>query len=163
VNFNQSDLANPWFRVLVSFVDGLIIFVVILLSIFTLFIPILLLILLSFYLYIWRGQTPAMYLFKLRVISVNTGEQAAPLTMVLRMVAMNGLSYVVSFVTAGLGLLLWFACIAPMFFNQNRQEVWDLMVSTTVVKDPQGTYARSSASKSKSATAALADDLDLDL
>jgi uncharacterized RDD family membrane protein YckC len=163
MHFDQNDLASRRFRLFVSLTDWIIFFVTLVLGYITLFVPLLLMAGLSFYLYVWRGQTVAMYIFKLRVISINTGEQAAPLTMVLRMLIINLLSFVFGFFTAGFGLLLWLACMSPMFFNEKRQEVWDFLASTTVVKDAQGTYARSSASKSKSATAALADDLDLDL
>lgn len=93
----RSHLANPRLRIAVSIVDAAIVWVTILVSFFTLFLPLLVLIGLSIYLYIWQGQTPAMYLFKLRVVSVNTAEQASPLTMLLRMVIINVIAYVVGF------------------------------------------------------------------
>ena len=159
----KANLSDPWRRILVDIVWIAIVYATIFVGLFTFMIPVVVLAGLTFYLYFWRAQTPAMYLFKMRVVSVNTGEQAAPLTMLLREVVILVISVVLTPFTFGFSLIVWAGCVAPMFFNEQRQEAWDMLVSTTVVDDPHDSFRKDPGAGGKTAKQALADDLDLTL
>ena len=103
-----------------------------------------------------------MYLFKMRVVSLKTGEQATPLTMLLRELVVLVISLAVV-PSGGWSAIFWIACVIPMFFNSYRQELWDLVVGTTVVDDPVDIYRRNPSNTTKASIDSFADDLDFDL
>lgn len=158
----KNNLSDPWRRILVDVVWVAMVYACIFIGLFTFMIPLIVLLIISCYLYFWRAQTPAMYLFKMRVVSLKTGEQATPLTMLLRELVVLVISLAVV-PSGGLSAIFWIACVIPMFFNSYRQELWDLVVGTTVVDDPVDIYRRNPSNTSKSPIDSFADDLDFDL
>ena len=82
---------------------------------------------------LWRGQTPAMQIMKMRTVDCATGRQASAGKMFVRNVLVQGL--------CGLFLVTLVGGAITMFMNDRRQTVWDMAVDTTIVDDPQGLFA----------------------
>ena len=85
-----------------------------------------------------KGQTPAKQILKMRVVEMNTGQVASYGKMFVREFLLKGIlmSIVVS-VTFGLGLILYFW----LTWDDKNQELWDKMLSTVVVDDPDDALA----------------------
>ena len=81
---------------------------------------------------IWgRGQTPAKQLLNMRVVKKDTGKAAGWGTMFLREVPCKFIIGIVASITLFI-IYLW-----PLWDKEN-QELWDKMVDTVVVDDPNG-------------------------
>jgi hypothetical protein len=76
------------------------------------------------------GQSPAKQLLGMRVVKLRTGTKATWGTMFLREVILKPI------IGFGLG---WFFGIVYfwLLWDKNRQELWDKMISTIVVNDPE--------------------------
>jgi uncharacterized RDD family membrane protein YckC len=77
-----------------------------------------------------KGQSPAKQLLGVRVVKLRTGTNATWGTMFLREVILKPI------IGVGLG---WFFGIVYfwLLWDKNRQELWDKMISTIVVNDPE--------------------------
>ncbi len=78
-----------------------------------------------------RGQTPAKQLLNMRVVKLETGRAASWGTMFVR----EWIAKTIIWLLAGLTLyivLFW------VTWDRNNQELWDKMVGTVVVNDPDG-------------------------
>lgn len=87
-------------------------------------------------LYIYpRGQTPAKQLLKMRVVRVDQGEAADIWWMVLRELV---LKMIPSLFLLG---LLWVAVSGLAILTNDRlQALWDKMLKTVVIDDPDNLY-----------------------
>ncbi len=85
-----------------------------------------------------RGQTPAKQVLNMRIVDMNTGQVDGYGKMFVREFLLKGvaMSIVVS-VTFGLGLILYFW----LTWDDKNQELWDKILSTVVVEDPDGALA----------------------
>jgi uncharacterized RDD family membrane protein YckC len=81
-----------------------------------------------------NGQSPAKQLLGMRVVKLRTATKATWGTMFLREVILKPV------VGIGLG---WFFGIVYfwLLWDKNRQELWDKMISTVVVDDPEKALA----------------------
>ena len=78
---------------------------------------------------IWKnGQSPAKSILKMRVVKMATGEKATRGTMALR-------ELVAKLVLSIFGIVYAIAALW-LLWDPNRQTLWDKMVGTTVVNDP---------------------------
>ena len=81
---------------------------------------------------IWgRGQTPGKQLLNMRVVKKDTGQAASWGTMFLREIPCKFIIGLVASITIFI-VYLW-----PLWDKEN-QELWDKMVDTVVVDDPDG-------------------------
>jgi uncharacterized RDD family membrane protein YckC len=89
-----------------------------------------------------KGQTPAKQLLGMRVVNVRTGRAASWGTMFLRELVLKlVVTYVAGIATFGLLLLVsdfW------LLWDRDSQELWDKMLNTVVVNDPEKSLAPSS-------------------
>lgn len=76
-----------------------------------------------------RGQTPAKQLLGMRVVRIRTGTRATWGTMFLREVIAKWLIGVLSVFTLGI-VNFW------LVWDKSNQELWDKVVGTVVVDDP---------------------------
>jgi uncharacterized RDD family membrane protein YckC len=76
------------------------------------------------------GQTPAKQLLGMRCIKLRTGTRASWGTMFLREFIAKPVIAVLSWLTLGI-INFW------LIWDPNTQELWDKMVGTIVVNDPQ--------------------------
>ncbi len=126
----QSDLADPWRRVLAHLIDAVLLFATLIVG-WLIWAVILL----------WFGQTPGLQLLKMRVIDLSTGQRASFGKMFLREVVVTaGLMLVTAPLSPVFSLLASISLVIPMFFNPFRQDASDLMVGTSVVDDPDGRF-----------------------
>ena len=78
---------------------------------------------------IWKnGQSPAKSILKMRVIKIATGQRATRGTMALR-------ELVAKLVLSVFGIVYAIAALW-LLWDPNRQTLWDKMVGTVVVNDP---------------------------
>ena len=77
-----------------------------------------------------RGQTPAKQVLGMRVLKLRTGRRASWGTMFLREVIAKWIIGLLSFLTLGI-INFW------LVWDRNNQELWDKVVGTVVVNDPQ--------------------------
>ena len=85
-----------------------------------------------------RGQTPAKQILDMRVVNAETGQVPGWGMMFVREFLLKGLLMgIVVSVTFGLGLILYFW----LTWDDRNQELWDKMVGTVVVEDPDGRLA----------------------
>ena len=80
-----------------------------------------------------RGQTPAKSLLKMRVVNVADGRAATWGKMALRDFLLKGILF-------GLIGIVWLIA-AAFVFSDTRQALWDRMVGTVVVDDPNAVLA----------------------
>jgi uncharacterized RDD family membrane protein YckC len=82
-----------------------------------------------------RGQTPAKQVLGMRVVKLRTGQAASWGTMFLREFVCKTVIEGLAWFTFGLlnGWLIW---------DRKNQELWDKMVGTIVVDDPDGALAQ---------------------
>jgi uncharacterized RDD family membrane protein YckC len=80
-----------------------------------------------------HGQSPGKQLLGMRVVKLQTGTHATWGLMFVREVLLKGILFglIVTF-TLGIGLLVYMWLI----WDKNRQELWDKMINTIVVNDP---------------------------
>jgi uncharacterized RDD family membrane protein YckC len=85
-----------------------------------------------------RGQTPAKQVLNMRIVDMNTGQVDSYGKMFVREFLLKGvaMSIIIS-VTFGLGLILYFW----LTWDDKNQELWDKILSTVVVEDPDGALA----------------------
>jgi uncharacterized RDD family membrane protein YckC len=85
-----------------------------------------------------RGQTPAKQLLHMRIVDMETGQVDGYGKMFVREFVLKGImmSIIVS-VTFGLGLILYFW----LTWDDKNQELWDKVLSTVVVEDPDDALA----------------------
>lgn len=76
-----------------------------------------------------RGQTPAKHLLGMKVVRLRTGQRATWGTMFLREVIAKWIIGVLSLFTLGI-VNFW------LVWDKNNQELWDKVVGTVVVNDP---------------------------
>ena len=78
---------------------------------------------------IWKnGQSPAKSILKMRVIKIATGQHATRGTMALR--------ELVAKLVLGIITIVWAISALWQLWDPNRQTLWDKMVGTVVVNDP---------------------------
>jgi uncharacterized RDD family membrane protein YckC len=77
-----------------------------------------------------RGQTPAKQLLGMRVMKLQTGRHASWGTMFLREFIAKWIIGVLSFLTLGI-VNFW------LVWDKSNQELWDKVVATVVVNDPE--------------------------
>lgn len=84
---------------------------------------------------IWgKGTSPSKQVLGMRVIKVREGRSAGMGTMALRTLVAKPVVLLGGYVTFGL-LNLW------LIWDKNNQELWDKIVDTVVVDDPDGQLA----------------------
>lgn len=85
-----------------------------------------------------RGQTPGKQLLNMRVVDADTGQLTGYGKMFVREFLLKGiLMTIVITVSFGLGLILYFW----LTWDNRNQELWDKMLNTVVVDDPNDTLA----------------------
>jgi uncharacterized RDD family membrane protein YckC len=80
-----------------------------------------------------KGQSPGKQVLKMRVVKLDEGRRAGWGTMFLRDSICKGIFNVITGAT-GLGAILYFW----LCWDNLNQELWDKMVGTVVVNDPNG-------------------------
>ncbi len=83
-----------------------------------------------------RGQTPAKQILNMRVVDADTGQVPGYGMMFVREFLCKGLISIVASVTL-IGVVLYFW----LTWDDRNQELWDKMVNTVVVEDPDGRLA----------------------
>ncbi len=83
-----------------------------------------------------KGQTPGKYFLGLRVLDVNRGQAASFGMMFLREVVAKPVIMVLSSITLGI-VNFW------LVWDRDSQELWDKVVNTVVVHDPERRTIRS--------------------
>jgi uncharacterized RDD family membrane protein YckC len=84
---------------------------------------------------IWsRGQSPAKQLLGMRVVSLRENKAAGWGTMFVREVIAKPVIGILAWFTLGI-INFW------LIWDKNKQQLWDKMVGTIVVSDPQGQLA----------------------
>lgn len=78
-----------------------------------------------------NGQTPAKQVLGMRCVKLRTNGTASWGTMFLREFIAKAVIYVLAELTLGI-VYFW------LLWDKNNQELWDKMVGTIVVNDPQG-------------------------
>jgi uncharacterized RDD family membrane protein YckC len=82
---------------------------------------------------VWgRGQSPGKQLLGMRVLRTDRLVASGRLNMFGRFLAMWLIGIVAGFTVIGYVLYFW------LCWDRNRQELWDKMASTIVVRDPRG-------------------------
>jgi uncharacterized RDD family membrane protein YckC len=76
-----------------------------------------------------RGQTPAKQLLGMRAVTLRTGQRAGWGRMFLREVVAKWIIGVLAVFTLGI-VYFW------LVWDKNKQELWDKIVGTVVVNDP---------------------------
>jgi uncharacterized RDD family membrane protein YckC len=85
---------------------------------------------------VWaKGQTPAKQLLSMRTVILRKGAKASWGTMFLREIIAKTLIGFLGFFTLGI-IYFW------LVWDKNKQELWDKVVGTIVVNDPQGELAQ---------------------
>jgi uncharacterized RDD family membrane protein YckC len=77
-----------------------------------------------------RGQTPAKQILGMRAVKLRTGARATWGTMFLREFIAKWIIGILSFFTLGI-INFW------LVWDKNNQELWDKVVDTVIVNDPQ--------------------------
>ena len=81
---------------------------------------------------VWtRGQTPAKQLLKMRTVDLRDSRAAGWGRMFLREILAKFVVGLLAYVTLGI-VYFW------LLWDDDKQELWDKMVNTIVVDDPQG-------------------------
>jgi len=83
-----------------------------------------------------HGQTPAKQILRMRCVRLRTSDPATWGTMFVREVVAKPVIGVLSWVTLGV-INFW------LVWDANTQELWDKMVGTIVVNDPENVLERS--------------------
>jgi uncharacterized RDD family membrane protein YckC len=83
---------------------------------------------------VWsRGQSPGKQILGMRCVKLGTGTKATWGTMFVRDFVCKGLLFgILAVFTFGIGLILYFW----LTWDSKNQELWDKMVGTIVVDDP---------------------------
>ena len=85
-----------------------------------------------------RGQSPAKQILNMRTVDADTGQVPSYGMMFVRDFLCKGLLMsIITSITFGLGLILYFW----LTWDDKNQELWDKMVNTVVVEDPDGSLA----------------------
>jgi uncharacterized RDD family membrane protein YckC len=79
------------------------------------------------------GQTPAKQLLGMRAVSLSTMQAANWGTTAIREVCRIVLGYVAAYTVIGWVLLMW------LLWDRDNQELWDKLMDTVVVNDPDNT------------------------
>lgn len=89
-----------------------------------------------------RGQTPAKQLLKMRVVDVEKRQAASWLSMFVREWILKGaLPIGLNYITLGIAGTLWTLVGGIMVLaSDKRQALWDRMLKTVVISDPDDLY-----------------------
>ncbi|MCQ3811293.1 MAG: RDD family protein [Acidimicrobiia bacterium] len=90
-----------------------------------------------------RGQTPAKQILSMRVVRLKERRTAHWGWMALRQIVLVGLiGLALDFFVSGLSLAWILVNGIVLVSNSRRQALWDMMVDTVVVHDPNDLYKR---------------------